>query len=293
MAKPRKCPLCNGDKFTDFLKIGKNFNDRKEFFLLVKCSNCGLVSLGSFPKNSGDYYSGGYSPHRDFSIGKNELYRSRNAALEKLKRVALTDFIEEPEPWGEKRHLDVGCGSGKFLHKMSAKGWRAFGLEISQAACNVGRKKGLDIQQGSIKECRFNDGVFDLITMSHVLEHLDDPVGDMMVVFKKLKSEGKLILAVPNIDSWEAKITGKKWIGYDVPLHLFHFSPKTLKKLLKSIGFVDISIKYNPSTALLNGSMDLPKNIPLHMRRYLLLPFGLFFSSIRRSGIIIAECKKP
>lgn len=137
--------------------------------------------------------------------------------------------------------LDYGCGNGKLVRYLRARGLNVEGFDPSAAAVSLAQKNGLPVF-GSIP-----DKQYDLIMFWHSLEHTDTPLADLRQVMTHLKPEGRLMIAVPNGDSLEALAAKKKWFCYDWPFHRVHFTPRALEKMLEQIGFAVHSIDYiNP-----------------------------------------------
>jgi len=154
-----------------------------------------------------------------------------------LERRQIERLREVERHRGAGRLLDVGCGKGGFLRGARDRGWRCFGVEISFQASNDARRMGLDVATGRFEDVDYPDSFFDVITMYHVLEHLHDPRQALSKAYQLLKSEGLLVVAVPNFDSLQARLFGQRWYHLDAPRHLYHFTPRTLKMLLHQIGF--------------------------------------------------------
>jgi SAM-dependent methyltransferase len=130
-----------------------------------------------------------------------------------------------------------GCGDGAFLQSLKSRGWDVYGTETSAAGCAIARAKGISVHEGELATADFPDGVFDVITLWHVLEHLPDPVVELKRIRRMLKDDGTLVVEVPNSDSPTLRFCGGQWYALDVPRHLQHFSPSTLQRLLDSTGF--------------------------------------------------------
>jgi 2-polyprenyl-3-methyl-5-hydroxy-6-metoxy-1,4-benzoquinol methylase len=132
--------------------------------------------------------------------------------------------------------LDVGSGTGTFVHTMVKAGWNVSGLEPDADARAIGVKKyNCDIYP-SEELFRLPEGTYDAITMWHVLEHVHDLQGYMAKLKTLLKGKGRLIIAVPNYTSGDAATYGEYWAAYDVPRHLYHFSPASMKGLVEKHG---------------------------------------------------------
>ncbi len=135
--------------------------------------------------------------------------------------------------------LDVGCGSGSFLNFLKKKySFELTGLEIEGDAALRAKdnNKGFTLLTGFLKTTDFK-APFDLITMYHVFEHLLTPHEDLEHIKKIINPNGKLVISIPNIDSWQASIFKDKWFHLDVPRHLIFFKPKDFKKMMQSKNF--------------------------------------------------------
>jgi len=132
--------------------------------------------------------------------------------------------------------LDIGCGTGDFLHTAQNNGWSVSGIEPNQNARAIANRK----TNGSVFEIdqlpKFTKQSFDVITLWHVLEHLPN-LNDQLALFKSLlKPNGRLIIAVPNYNSYDAKFYKEFWAAFDVPRHLWHFSQTSISKLVANEG---------------------------------------------------------
>jgi len=140
---------------------------------------------------------------------------------------------------GQKRGklLDVGCGSGAFLVKMKELGWDVVGVEPDRLAVKVAREHfGLSVYEGVLEEVGLPENEFDAITMNHVIEHLYDPIATFKECRRVLKPGGRLVAITPNIESLGARLFGEVWRGWEIPRHLYPFSPSTLQTLAEKAG---------------------------------------------------------
>jgi SAM-dependent methyltransferase len=134
--------------------------------------------------------------------------------------------------------LDIGCGSGQFLARLIARGHEGHGTELSEATgARAARVPGLLLRVGFLTEDSYPRGSFDLISIWHVLEHLPEP--DLMLRYCHgwLLEGGALLLAVPNADSWQAKLFQGAWFHLDPPRHLYHFNRRSLVAAMARAGF--------------------------------------------------------
>jgi Methyltransferase domain. len=202
----------------------------------MRCNNCGFRFTQNFPdeKEIGPYYeTAEYVSHSDTHKGlTNKLYHVVRHFM--LNRKA--DMTERISGKTRGTILDIGCGTGYYLHVMHQRGWHCLGVEKSELASNSARNHfGLEILS-SLDKTDTNQR-FDVITLWHVLEHLQN-LSDVFARLRGLLSEeGTLIVAVPNCDSYDAHYYKEYWGAYDVPRHLWHFTPHTLGLLARREGF--------------------------------------------------------
>lgn len=131
--------------------------------------------------------------------------------------------------------LDIGSGTGDFVIGCQQKGWKAFAMEPNAFAKKQGQAKGVSYVE-SFKD--INDNSMDCITLWHVLEHVSDLTTLFENMNRVLSPNGRIVIAVPNFLSWDAKYYENKWAAYDVPRHLWHFSPKAVERIFSEVGFV-------------------------------------------------------
>jgi 2-polyprenyl-3-methyl-5-hydroxy-6-metoxy-1,4-benzoquinol methylase len=158
-------------------------------------------------------------------------------------RRASVDFeiFYLPEQNGGKL-LEIGFGSGEMLQGMQRKGWVVEGIDFDPNAVKNARSKGLNVRLGSLTEQRYADNTFDAIVMSHVLEHVHDPVQLLKECHRLLRNGGKLISITPNTHSFGHKLFKENWRGLEPPRHLNLFSNKSASKLLRLAYFNTIEI---------------------------------------------------
>jgi SAM-dependent methyltransferase len=147
--------------------------------------------------------------------------------------------------------LDLGCSSGSFLEFMRSESWKLYGIEMSaEGARTAEARSGAKVFVGDILDAPFPPASFDLITCFDVLEHLYEPRRVMAKVGEWLKPGGVFYVLVPNIDSAEAQVFGTYWHGLELPRHLFHYSPASLKFLAESAGLREVSLETRRNPAV-------------------------------------------
>jgi 2-polyprenyl-3-methyl-5-hydroxy-6-metoxy-1,4-benzoquinol methylase len=133
--------------------------------------------------------------------------------------------------------LDVGCGEGDFLHRLQAEGnYRVTGIEMSNELANAARSEGLQVFAGRLLDVELPESTFDAVTFWHSLEHMPDPMGALRAASALLRPGGHVFVAVPSIDSAQARLFGKHWYHLDVPRHIVHFTRRGLEQMMASCG---------------------------------------------------------
>lgn len=139
--------------------------------------------------------------------------------------------------------LDLGCSSGGFLTSMKGPSWKLYGIEMSKPVADRARAAtGAEVFVGDVLDAPFEAGTFDAITCFHVFEHVYRPREVLQKILTWLKPGGVFIAYMPNIDSGAARCFRSYWYALELPRHLSHFSPKSLSKLAKSVGFSNVTI---------------------------------------------------
>ncbi|MDZ4756554.1 MAG: class I SAM-dependent methyltransferase [Bacteroidota bacterium] len=235
MEKLILCPVCKEDLLKRFLSC-KDYVASGEDFSLDQCNNCGFVFTNPRPdfNECGRYYeSDKYVSHQDndksFVLYLYRWVRNRNLKW-KLKVISKYQKIT-----GEI--LDYGCGLGNFLNFCKQQGWKSTGMDVSENARNVVKER-YDINVFPNAEIK-NQGnnKYDIITLWHVLEHVYDIDETVLEFHRILKDSGTLFIAVPNRKSYDALHYKEKWDAYDVPRHIYHFSPEDMGVLMNRLGF--------------------------------------------------------
>jgi SAM-dependent methyltransferase len=239
------CPLCSSEKIFLHFRCIDHFVS-EGVFEVFKCLACSFEFTTGYPDEAeiGDYYeSDDYISHSDTSTGfSNKIYHlARNIMMHRKRRI-----IENVTGLEKGRLLDIGSGTGHFAGTMKKAGWHVKGVEINEKALEFSVSKfELDIiSPNGINSLVANS--FDCITLWHVLEHFHDPFKYVSDIFSLLKSGGICLVALPNCASYDAVYYGSSWAAYDVPRHLWHFSPVTFRLFLEKTGFVLVDLKTLP-----------------------------------------------
>lgn len=292
------CPVCGGDRFTPLMK-GKDRLHRvdDQVFQVVRCEGCALAMLNPQPsvEELNKYYPETYGPYQTsmqtveagpfLSAVKKVLRRNASAAKPAADTSVLT-------------YLDFGCGGGGQLERARAAhpNWRFYGLDNSPKACEAATSRGFTVHCGDIRDMPVPEGGFDIVNMSHVIEHLTDPEETLRGIHRVMKPGGKLIVATPNFDSYAARMFGTYWYALDLPRHLFFFDPASLARLLEKSGFRRTALAFDPgpkvfirSVRHVVGSRKMSIS-PVIWR--LLLPFSRWAAARGKTSIMTLEAQR-
>jgi SAM-dependent methyltransferase len=141
------------------------------------------------------------------------------------------------------RLLDVGFGAGVFLKGATDLGWEAHGVEYSEAAVELGRKRGLpNIQLGDFLTVPLLEGFFDVVIMSEIVEHIPDPFPFVRRAYAALRPGGLLYLTTPNGRGLSGRMLGVTWSVWYPPIHIHLFSDASARKLVQDGGFRDLEV---------------------------------------------------
>jgi len=217
------CPVCGSREIVPFLSC-KDYLTTQEIFDICKCNSCGFGLTQNFPAENeiGKYYDAPeYVSHSDTQRGIiNGLYHLARKIALKSKSKLVTKYTGNIKG----KLLDIGSGTGYFLNRMKESKWIVTGIEKSEAARKYAKLKfDLDCQ-GDEYLYEIPCQTKDVITMWHVLEHLEQLNRVFERLHSILKDDGVLIIALPNKDSFDAEYYREYWAAYDVPRHLWHFS---------------------------------------------------------------------
>jgi len=226
------------DKKIDFYKNLEPFLECKDYtvsgeiYQVKKNTEFDMLVTVPVPENLGDYYkSEDYISHTD----------SKKSVLDKVyqtvKNITLKRKLKLINSFGTstKNILDVGAGTGDFLKVCKDNSWNVFGTEPDNDARNIAEKKGVNLQE-NLSEIK--NSKFDVITLWHVLEHVENLQEYISELENLLSESGRLIIAVPNYKSNDANYYKEHWAAFDVPRHLWHFSRTSIAKLFSLVDMI-------------------------------------------------------
>ena len=259
MKRIDRCNLC--DKKTEktckrLFRTHDRMHDIPGEYTYTECRNCGLVFINPqpSPKEISRHYPKGYysfgisdMKFKRFQIFLYKTYFSdednRNIFLRAVfmpfRRILRTIKIVE-----DGKFLDVGCGSGDFLQIPKELGFECYGVEPGNFDAKSAKKRGFRIFHGTLREAGYKEDFFDVITLNHVFEHMDDPSGTLKELKRILKKDGMIRIAVPQKRSLAYWIFGRYWVQLDAPRHFFIYSESTLRTYAKKSGLKVSSVRY-------------------------------------------------
>jgi len=267
-----KCNLCGFDDAKFIVRARCRITNRgKKFFKIAKCRRCGFVYLNPRPEKEEikKYYPPWYHSRPQATV--TDVTKTKLWGIP--WREAMKNKAEPILRYKKKgRILDIGCGDGSLLKFLKESGWQTYGVEFQDSSSLYARDiLGLNVFPGRFDEANYPENSFDVITLFHVLEHLPNPSGTLKKARLLLRKDGFLFIEVPNFHSFEAKIFRSRWVGISAPLHLYHFTPRTLPMMLKSCGMIPLEVGFIPEqTKYVAGYSE--------SLRYCLMEMGLYRS---------------
>jgi 2-polyprenyl-3-methyl-5-hydroxy-6-metoxy-1,4-benzoquinol methylase len=260
-----QCPVCRESKRS---LLYEGLQDRVFFcapgaWTLYRCGQCGVAYLDPQPAPAaiGLAYAAYYTHRPPYDIYK---HAAELRGRQRLKRALINGYINArygyslkpanplgcwlpimfpilasmadrevrwlPRPAETGRLLDLGCGNGEYLMHMRTLGWQTYGLDLDREAVASARDLGLEVQEGDLEASAHPEKSFDAITMSHVIEHIYDPIAALRACARMLKPGGRLWVATPNLASKVHERAGQNWRGLEPPRHLVLFTPQALQR---------------------------------------------------------------
>lgn len=236
------CPICEGNHLSEIFLV-KDQTVSKKKFSIWECATCTLrfTQDGPDEKSITPYYqSEDYISHSNTKKGLvNSLYlQVRNITIGQKRKL-----VQKLTRLKKGVMLDVGSGTGNFACEMQNADWKVTGLEPDAGARNIALKEFGITLQSTDQFYNLPPASFDAITLWHVLEHVHELNQYVKQLRILLKPGGKLIIAVPNYTSLDSKIYKEFWAAYDVPRHLYHFSPGAIKRLTEKHGMAIVGYR--------------------------------------------------
>ncbi|MBI5884188.1 MAG: class I SAM-dependent methyltransferase [Elusimicrobia bacterium] len=225
LSSPR-CPACGSDV------ARKAFDSVETGFEVLSCRGCGMGRTAPpvLPEHISRWYPEAYYGRENVRF--NFLFE-KLTRLFRLRRARAIAAHARPGP-----ALDVGCGRGFILAFLRDLGFQPHGIELSDtAAWHARNVLKLDIETCDFLSSPHRKGVYDVVILWHSLEHMPRPAEALARAHELLKVGGLLMIAVPNFESLQARVFGRRWFHLDVPRHYFHFGARSLASSLERQGF--------------------------------------------------------
>ena len=225
------CLSCSGNNWTHTISGLSSVYDRLNHYSIARCVQCGLSQTD--PQPDAAFLSKLYSESYSYEIHELVQSEKRRRARGLLKVLDVFNF-------NNKDVLEIGCGAGVLLGEMKVRGANVRGCEIdkiSSEVANAALGEQLVTNVDATEYLKNNDQFFDLIVISHVLEHLRNPAEVLKMLKNSMKADGALLVVVPNLDGAPGTILRKYWGYWQVPVHLTHFNTDTLSYLFENCGF--------------------------------------------------------
>jgi len=231
------CEVCGSAKTEVLFRANdRNRQISQRQFNVTRCMHCGVGF--TTPKLSASELTKFYS-HEYYSLDNNLKLEEATRPYNQTRVDRIRRFVKSG------RLLDIGAGTGMFLKTARENHFEVEGLEITTDAAVFGRQTwGLNIRQGNLHETSLPTNAYDIVTLGHVYEHLHEPRAALEQLHSILKRGGLLVISVPNFDSVQARLFRSNWFHLDVPRHLFHYTPSSLRGMLETSGFNVVDVNF-------------------------------------------------
>jgi SAM-dependent methyltransferase len=209
-------------------------------------------------------------------------------------------YYKIPHMIKDGRALDIGCGKGAYLLMLKELGWDVVGFDIAKIQSKYLYDHNIPVVIKRLDSTNLSSNSFDLVTFWHSLEHIHQPLKMLKEVHNLLKKGGFIYIEVPNNESFARYLFNENWFPWEIPRHLYHFSPRTLKKILLKAGFEEVKIYHICKKTILRSffywfdGRNAKWNIKSSMAANYLIQFMVKVSALlQRSEIVFATARKP
>lgn len=244
----RKCKLCGNSKYEIYM------NDVRDYeygipgkWDVLKCRNCGLFRIEPFPSLE-EALATYPSSYVQYAPRKNPMIRIMYKRFVENQGKIMRAIVGE-----NARVLDVGAGCGEFMKVLKEQNpkWNITGLEPSLVAVNRAKEIfKLEMIHGTLDTADIKSNSFDLVIMTHVIEHVPEPAETLTQVQQILKPSGVLYGETENIQTLDARLMGRYWGLFHIPRHLHFFTKETIVNCTQKAGFSDVQVynTFNPGS---------------------------------------------
>jgi SAM-dependent methyltransferase len=274
-----RCRICGNTKRNKLYQIEERMFNMGEDFEYLECSRCGTLQLNIRGIDFGKYYPANYG---GFNTGVKEKGKAERIVSRIIAKTLtnlnyslsnrLNDFLGGKFDYLQcffglkikrtSRILDVGCGSGEWLAKLSALGYENLtGVDLY----NHNKNREFEFIEGDIFSVPTKKK-FDVITLHHSFEHMDSPEKNLLGCKALLADNGILIIRIPVMGKYAWKKYGTAWAQIDAPRHLFLYTEKSLNYLLKKCGLKLTAIRYDSNYLFQIGASEIYKKTRLSLQ---------------------------
>lgn len=288
------CPLCDEAAGREIVKTVDNQWGIAGTFSVTECSRCRHRFMNPRPTIAtlGDCYPSDYGPHQltpqtttateavDAFLQSNDqpapttpwylrylplryipglrsfygwLIDEQSQILPSPFCASAANDCDSPQP----QAMELGCAAGEYLSRLQAAGWNVQGVEPGEGPVQIARSAGLSVHHGTLDSAPAANEFFDFVASWMVIEHVPNPRITLTQMFERLKPGGLLAISVPNAGCWEPSMFGANWDAWELPRHLHHFTPRSIRELLSECGFTDIRIIHQRTLLNVFGSIGI------------------------------------
>lgn len=272
LSNPVTCPVCNAPAKYEFSSRDLMFNGYTRFDYFM-CTQCSCVFLSPMPdiETIHSFYPSDYSIYEEqprlkktnntkqallrYSLGYAHLnppffFRMIAPLIALLQKPSAPEYIENG------KLADIGCGNGRYLSTMQSLGWAVQGVELSEHGVKSCRAAKVPVHHGDLISANFPSAEFDVVTVRHVIEHINSPHAFMQELSRILKPGGRLIIETPNSQALGRQLFGANWFANEVPRHLILYSPQSLSRLASQYGLSTVDQKLDATPKIFLNSID-------------------------------------